>query len=188
MWISDFFTNWTQAVRLDTHLFSSILLSTGAPQGCVLSPLFYSLYTHDCTPAHPTNTIMKFVDNTVVIGLITRGDESNYRNEIQRLSGWCCTNNLELNTTKTKELILDFRRKHRGDPTPLWINGTRVEQVHSFNLGLQISDNISWSINTKEIRKEEQHFLRLLGRNISVWHAGSTAADKKSLQRIIRTA
>jgi len=91
------------------------------------------------------------------------------------------------NTTKTKEL--DFRRKHGGDDTPLWINGTHVEQVHSLKyLGLHISDNISWSINTKEIRKEEQHFLRLLGRNISVWHAGSTAADKKSLQRIIRTA
>lgn len=61
------------------------MLSTSAPQGCVLNSLLYSLYTHD--GGHPTNTIIKFTDDTVVIALISGGDEANYRDEIQRLSG-----------------------------------------------------------------------------------------------------
>ena len=40
-------------------------------------------------------------------------------------------NNLSLNTMKTKEIILDFRR-NSNDPAPLYINGECVERVHSF--------------------------------------------------------
>ena len=40
-------------------------------QGCVLSPLLYSLFTHDCTARHDSNTIIKFADFTTVVGLIS---------------------------------------------------------------------------------------------------------------------
>lgn len=70
-WIKDFLTNRSQTVKLGPLLSSTITLSTGAPQGCVLSLLLYSLYTHDCAPAHPSNTIIKFADDTTIIGLIS---------------------------------------------------------------------------------------------------------------------
>ncbi|KAI3376975.1 hypothetical protein L3Q82_000212 [Scortum barcoo] len=35
----------------------SKLVTTRAPQGCVLSPLLYSLFTHDCVATHSSNTI-----------------------------------------------------------------------------------------------------------------------------------
>ncbi|KAM3860445.1 uncharacterized protein ofcc1 [Diretmus argenteus] len=76
--------------------------------GCVLSLLLYSLFTYDCTPVHDSNTIIKFADVTAVI--ISNNDESAYREEVQHLSAWCIDNNLALNTKKTKELIVDFRK------------------------------------------------------------------------------
>ncbi len=39
----------------------------------------YSLYPHDCTATHSSNVIVKFADNTTVIGLITDNDETAYR-------------------------------------------------------------------------------------------------------------
>lgn len=128
----------------------------------MLSPLLYSLYTHDCTPLHQSNIFVKFADDTTVVGLISRGDESAYRNEVEQLSSWCKANNLLLNTSKTKELIIDFRRK-KAEIQPLFINGDCVERVASFCfLGVNIEENLSWSVNTSELLKKAQQRLYLL--------------------------
>lgn len=42
-------TIYMQRVKLGPHIFLSITLSTETPQGCVLGPLLYFFYTHDCT-------------------------------------------------------------------------------------------------------------------------------------------
>ncbi|KAI3366432.1 hypothetical protein L3Q82_000575 [Scortum barcoo] len=49
---------------------STLVLSTGTPQGCVLSPALFTLFTSDCSAIHSTNTILKFADDTTIVGLI----------------------------------------------------------------------------------------------------------------------
>ena len=105
-WIQDFLTNRLQSVRLDNHTSSTLTLKIGVPQGCVLSPLLYSLFTYDCTPKHGSNTIVQFADDTTVIGLISNNDETAYREGVQHLTVWSANNNLALNTKKKKELII----------------------------------------------------------------------------------
>ncbi len=55
-WILDFLTGRSQVVRMGNNTSSPLILNTGAPQGCVLSPLLYSLYTHDCTATHSSTS------------------------------------------------------------------------------------------------------------------------------------
>ncbi|KAI3364132.1 hypothetical protein L3Q82_010949, partial [Scortum barcoo] len=106
-WILNFLTGRPQAVRMGSTTSSTLTLNTGAPQGCVLSPLLYSLFTHDCVATHSSNTIIKFADDTTVIGLITGDDETAYREEVRALTSWCQDNNLQLSTLR--RLNMDSR-------------------------------------------------------------------------------
>ena len=81
------------------------------------------------------------------MGLISEGDESAYRTGVEQLTGWCRENNLVLNPTKMKELIVDFWRKKTESIQPLFISGDYVERVSAFRfLGIQIKEDLSWSI------------------------------------------
>ncbi|KAL0195121.1 hypothetical protein M9458_008693, partial [Cirrhinus mrigala] len=164
-WITSFLTDRQQLVRLGKLTSSTRTISTGAPQGCVLSPLLFSLYTNDCTSKDPSVKLLKFADDTTVIGLIQDGDESAYRQEVKQLSLWCRHNNLELNTLKTVEMTVDFWRNHPALP-PLTIMNSTVTVVDSFKfLGTNISQELKWDIHIDSTVKKAQqrlHFLRQL--------------------------
>ncbi|TWW68282.1 hypothetical protein D4764_19G0000800 [Takifugu flavidus] len=66
------------------------------------------------SPVHGSNSIIKFVDNTTGIGIISNNDETAYTEVVQYLTTRSADNYLLVNTSKTKELKVDFR-KARGD-------------------------------------------------------------------------
>ncbi|KAL0187394.1 hypothetical protein M9458_019064, partial [Cirrhinus mrigala] len=153
-WITSFLTDRQQLVRLGKLTSGTRTISTGAPQGCVLSPLLFSLYTNDCTSKDPSVKLLKFADDTTVIGLIRDGDVSAYRQEVEQLSLWCSHNNLELNTLKTVEMTVDFRRKPPA-LTPLTIMNSTVAAVDSSKfLGTNISQDLKWDIHIDSIVKK----------------------------------
>ncbi len=67
------------------------------------------LYMHDCVATNSSNVIITF--STTVVDLITNDDESAYREEVRTLTNWCHKNIFSLNISKTKELVVDFRRR-----------------------------------------------------------------------------
>ncbi|KAK0155571.1 hypothetical protein N1851_002050 [Merluccius polli] len=152
---------------------------------------------------------MLFVDysstfNTIIPDrLITKlRDEAAYREDVLKLAAWCSENNLALNTKKTKEIIVDFR-KHSTDPAPFYINGFSVSSSLPTSPGQRI---------TAVIKKAQQrlHFLSVLRKYnlnsnllltfyrssieslltycITVWYGSCTVTDRERLQRVVKVA
>ena len=150
---------------MNSIVSSTLIMNTGTPQGYVLSPLLYSLFTKDCVSHHSSVPLLKFADDTTLVGLASDTDESEYRHEVSSLVSWCDTNNLQLNASKTREMIVDFR-KRKNPLAPIIVNGDSIERVDCFKfLGSIISSDLAWENNTDAVAKKAQQrlfFLRQL--------------------------
>ncbi len=122
--------------------------------------------------------------------------------------------NLALNTKKTKEMIVDFRRSGQLTHPPLYIGREVVEKVKSFKfLGVTVAEDLTWGTNTASVLGKAQqrlYYLRKLKRanlpqrlmrnfyhcavesvltyGLLVWFSSCTKAEQQALQRVVKTA
>ena len=78
LWILDFMSNRRQYVKTSHGISTVIEVNTGAPQGCVLSAFLFVIYTNALRKDSDCIKIIKYADDTVVIGLISNNDEQKY--------------------------------------------------------------------------------------------------------------
>ncbi|GAA6088507.1 uncharacterized protein LOC109141784, partial [Tachysurus ichikawai] len=101
---------------------------------------------------------VRFADDTVVVDLISNNDKTAYLQETKNLGRWCQENNLLLNVSKTKELIVDFSTKQERLPS----------QVLKTFYTCTIESVLTSSITS--------------------WFGNSTMQDRRALQRVVRSA
>ncbi len=212
-WILDYLLNRPQFVRLGNRMSDMIITKTGAPQGTVLSPFLFALYTFDYRHTQTSCCLQKFSDDTALVGLINRNNDLDYRREVELFVKWCDENVLKLNVEKTKELIIDFRRNKEAILL-VTINGQNIEIVQSYKyLGVHLDSKLNWKRNSEVVFKKAQSrlfFLRKLssigiGRkllyvfyqgilasvlfySVLCWGGSITVEDKNRINKMIRKA
>ena len=161
IWIYKFLTNRIQYVRFKSEQSSKIVINTGAPQGCVLSASLFTIYTSDKNCSHNNCRIIKYADDTVIVGLLSddNKDLDNYFQEIEEFSKWCDRNFLDLNVKKTKEMIFDFR-VNKNNTVPVKIKNQNVDIVDSYKyLGTIIDDKLNGEKNVQRVYKKTKQRL-----------------------------
>ncbi|KAL0154227.1 hypothetical protein M9458_050481, partial [Cirrhinus mrigala] len=181
-WITSFLTDRQQLVRLGKSMSSSRTTNTGAPQGCVLSPLLFSLYTNDCTSKDPSVKLLKFADDTTLIGLIQDGEESAYRQEVKELA--VCIMDSTVATVETFKFLGSVISQDLK-----WVTHINsivkkaqqrlyfLHQLRKFNLPQELLKQFYSAIIES-----------VLCTSITVWFGSATKSDIRRLQAIVRTA
>ena len=214
LWISDYLTQRPQYTKIGNSVSTTILTNTGAPQGGVLSPSGFCTYTDDCRSSYSNCTVVKYADDTVIVGKITDNDYTNYIEQVNKFVDWSQRNFLKLNVKKTKEMIIDFRTTNRHVPDPIMINNEPIERVHTYKyLGMMIDDQLKGDANSDMVYKkcnQRLHFARVLHNlrvdtsilnlfykstlesimcfSITTWYGKLASQDKSKLEKIVRKA
>ena len=100
-WIFDYFTNRLKYLRLNGVLSSVICTNTGDPQGTVLAPFLFSLYTADCRSTDESGPLVEFADGTELVGKISNDEDALHHKQIENFVNSCDKNYLYLNVSKT---------------------------------------------------------------------------------------
>ena len=155
-WLASFLDNrrqFTALEYLNSHQKSTVfseLVNTdiGVPQGSVLSPVLFIIYTNDMfLNLEPECHITQYADDTSL--LVSSNNNNTTFNKcntnLNNLLTWLSDNQLFLNIKKTSFLQFHVRQK-RNLPNPnLTLNNIDLNKTSKTKfLGLLIDENISW--------------------------------------------
>jgi hypothetical protein len=164
-WVYNFLSGRQQRVKIGNQFSEWENVNAGVPQGTLLGPSAFLLHINNFKTV--CNSV-KYVDDTTIWESCRRdGGDSKLQYAANQSIGWCTTNNMKINTDKTKEMLIDFS-KTKHDINSIMLNNDKLERVkNSKLLGVIINDKLTWCDHVKYIcRKASKriYFLRLLKR------------------------
>ena len=71
LWVLDFLLGRQQCVEVGQTVSKPLSTNIDEPQGCVLSPFLFIMYTNDCVSDNDNCKLEKFADDSTLLGLIS---------------------------------------------------------------------------------------------------------------------
>ena len=123
-WFKSYLYNRRMYTEVNGTLSGTRKVSVGVPQGTVLGPLLYLIYSFDMKTLGPG--IFNFADDTslLVTGKTEKECAERTNELLIKFNNWVKNNKLTINASKTKVLSFD---KREPDPTPISLNSTNLE-------------------------------------------------------------
>ena len=152
-WLHSYITGRMQCVRCNNDKSTVSVVSSGVPQGSVLGPLLFLLYTAEVLEVIRTNGLHGhgYADDTQIYGSCTPADTATLRSNMLRciddVTAWTSSNRLKLNPEKSEFMwCATSRMQHHIDRSPFVIGGVAIEpQLKVQLLGVTLDSDLSMS-------------------------------------------
>ena len=137
----------TLAVKIGNQLSQSFTSNIGVYQGDVLSPILFNMYVDDITRSFDETCDPVRLDDAGLSCLLYADDlvllsttETGLQNAVQKLSNYCKTWDLKINTSKTKVIV--FNKGGKKLRSKIYLDGQLLECEDSYKyLGLVFASN-----------------------------------------------
>lgn len=99
LWIRQFLFCRPQRVYVRGNTSEEVTVSTGSPQGCVLLPVLFSLFTNDFKVNDTQFKLFKYADDMALVCLLQQTSsvaEAVYVDHTKALQSWCNISQLKL--------------------------------------------------------------------------------------------
>jgi hypothetical protein len=168
--LSSYLLHRSQFVSINSHSSPSVSLTTGVPQGSVLGPLLFTLYT---TPLGSLlgDTPLSFhlyADDTQLYISFSCPDScsclSLLASALDSVHGWLHSNKLSLNPSKTEYLLIGTpQQKSKILSSSIHFSGTTISPTESTrNLGIIFDSNLSFDKQISAVCKSSFYQIRQL--------------------------
>lgn len=148
--ISSYLTNRCQFVQTTYGKSNLLPVKTGVPQGSIIGPLLFSLYSNDLPTIFNVCKVRMYADDVQLYTSCHVNDTEQcvetLNQELNRVYLWATANGLEINPNKSKCIIIQ-KRLSKSLITPIFkINNQPIEIVNSAkNLGIIFNNSLTWS-------------------------------------------
>ena len=189
-WISSFIQGRQQSVIFNGHQSARIQLKYGVPQGSVLGPLLFILYTSDVISIAASLGVgaHSYADDSQLylhcLAVDQRSAALRLAECIERVEGWMKSNRLKLNSDKTQFMWLGSRQQlAKIDTKTITIGEHSIESSTSAkNLGVTFDSELGMDLHVNNITRSCFYQLRQLR---SIRRSLSTDAAKTLVHSLI---
>lgn len=143
-------------------------ISAGVPQGSVLGPVLYLLYTRDI-PRDENTLLGTFADDTAILAVdkTIEGSSSKLQKAVNRIAGWTQKWRIKLNETKSTHVNFTYKNI---SAKPIFINQKVIPYSNNAKyLGMTLDSKLKWKEHIKKKKEELNLKYRklywLIGRN-----------------------
>ena len=142
-------------------------VSMGIPQGSVLGPTLFTLFTNDLSPSVQSGSLYMFADDTTVFCIGDTADEAivKLNKALQEVYDWCGGNQLTPHPGKSEAMLL-CRENPMGPIAPVFLGGSCIKWVTKARvLGLTVDHKLTWDAHLMDVKKSFANKLGLLKRS-----------------------
>ena len=171
-WFSSYLTGRTQAVFLDSVSSDSANLTCGVPQGSVLGPILFNIYTQplgEIARRHGLNYHFYADDTQLYTSFSVKDSNSSIMSLsacITEIKTWMKSNLLMLNDSKTEVIMIGTKQQlTKFSDLEISVGNAIIKPCTKVrNLGVIFDNNMTMEAHVNNICKSSYFYIRLLGK------------------------